>query len=357
MKIKEIVFTDVNKAELLEREVSDSDIAELPENKVLIRTVVSTISPGTERANITGDANVNAGAAPAPGSMFPRKTGYSSAGVVEAVGAGVTEITVGDRVAVYWGNHKSYNLVPQEYVVKLKDPGVSFETAAMSFIASFSMAAIRKTRLEIGESAMVMGLGILGMFSVKLLRAAGAFPIIAVDPKAERRKVALRSGADYAFDPFEEGFAEKVRQITGKGVNVAIEVTGVGAGLNETLDCMAKFGRVALLGCTRNSDFSVDYYKKIHSPGITLIGAHTIARPEVESRPGCFTHRDDMEAILNLCAGGRLSLEDLLEETYTPEACEEVYRRLVCDNTFPVAVQFDWRTADEKSQSCTDRNQ
>ena len=106
---------------------------------------------------------------------------------------------------------------------------------------------------------------------------------------------------------------------------------------------MAKFGRVALLGCTRNSDFTVDYYKKIHSPGITVIGAHTIARPEEESHPGWFTHRDDIKAVLRLCSGGRLTLEDLVGETHSPEDCPEIYNRLIFDKKYPVAVQFDWR--------------
>ena len=168
-------------------------------------------------------------------------------------------------------------------------------------------------------------------------------PIIAVDPNPKRRELALQNGADYAFDPADEDFVQQVKAVTKGGANVAIEVTGVGAGFNEALDCMAKFGRVALLGCTRNSDFTVDYYKKIHGPGITVIGAHTIARPNVESHPGWFTHADDISAVLKLCAGKRLTLDNIIAETHTPENCEEVYQRLVFDKDFPVAVQFDWR--------------
>lgn len=336
MNVKQIVFVEKNKAELV-----DVALPEIEPNSVLVKTAVSTISAGTEKANITGDPNVNANGA--SGVRFPRTSGYNSAGTVVAVGSAVKSVAVGDRVVVYWGKHKSYNLVHEDNVVKIKDDLISFETAAMSFIASFPMAAIRKTRLEMGESAMVMGLGILGMIAVKLLRCAGAVPIVAVDPNPVRREMALKCGADYAFDPFDKSFAENVKSVTGGGVKVAIEVTGVGAGLNETLDCMAKFGRVALLGCTRSSDFTIDYYKKVHAPGITLIGAHTIARPDAESHPGWFTHRDDINAVLNLCAGKRLVLSDIIEETHSPEECFGVYERLVFDKEFPVGVQFDWR--------------
>lgn len=336
MKIKQIVFTEINKAELLQL-----DASEMKPGCVLVKTAVSTISSGTERANITGDPNVNANGASEV--VFPRASGYNSAGEVIRVADDVKDVKVGDRVVVYWGKHKDYNLMREKNVVKIEDDNVSYETAALSFIASFPMAAIRKTRLEMGESAMVMGLGVLGMIAVKLLRLAGAVPVIAVDPNPDRRKIALECGADYALDPFEEGFADRVKEITGGGVNVCIEVTGVGAGFNQALDCMAKFGRVALLGCTRNSDFTVDYYKKIHSPGITVIGAHTIARPEEESHPGWFTHRDDIKAVLRLCSGGRLTLEDLVGETHSPEDCPEIYNRLIFDKKYPVAVQFDWR--------------
>lgn len=336
MKCGQIVFTEKNKAELLETEVNEPEA-----NEVMVETFFSTISCGTERANLTGDPNVSAGKG--YGVQFPRYLGYNVAGVVVKKGSDVKSVEVGDRVVVYWSVHKKYNVVPEERVVKIEDDSISFESAAMSFISTFPMAAIRKTRVEMGESAMVMGLGILGMIAVKLLRAAGAVPVIAADPNPVRREIALKNGADYAFDPLKEGFADEVKKVTNGGVNAAIEVTGVGAGFNEVLDCMAKFGRVALLGCTRNSDFTVDYYGKIHAPGITVIGAHTNARPEMESHPGYFTHRDDIKAVLKLISGGRLCLENIIEETHSPTECTEVYNRLAFDKDFPVVVQFDWR--------------
>ncbi len=337
MNVNQIIFPEINRAELISKELPDVPAPGM----VYVRTALSTISAGTERANIVGDPNTNAYGASKV--KFPRSSGYNSAGTVIAVGKGVESVVPGDRVVVYWGKHQSINAVTEDKVVKIEHDNVGFRTGALSFISTFPMAAIRKTRLELGESAMVMGLGLLGLIAVRLLRAAGASPIVAVDPNPQRRETALRCGADFSFDPLAEDFAEQVKAVTGGGVNVAIEVTGVGAGLNEALDCMAKFGRVALLGCTRDSDFTVDYYKKIHAPGITLIGAHTIARPKFESHPGWFTHQDDIRAILRLCASGRLTLEDMVEETNSPAACANVYDRLINDKNFPIAVQFDWR--------------
>ena len=336
MEIHRILFPEPNRAELVTETLPDQP----GPGQVLYRTSYTTISPGTERANITGDPNV--AGTNAPSVKFPRGIGYSSSGVVMAVGEGVTALRPGDRVIGYWSKHADYNMLPLNQVIRIPEGGIGMREAAAVFIGTFPMAAIRKTRLEAGESLMVMGLGLLGQFAVRLARAAGAVPVIAVDPVASRREDALRGGADAALDPFEPGFARRVKEMTDGGVNAAIEVTGQGAGLDETLDCMAKFGRVALLGCTRNKEFTIDYYRKVHCPGITLIGAHTNARPSTESHPGYFTHNDDIKAILKLCAGGRIDIAAMLSELHAPEECAAVYDRLIHDRNFPMAVQFDW---------------
>ena len=129
------------------------------------------------------------------------------------------------------------------------------------------------------------------------------------------------------------------------GARAAIEVTGVGQGLDNALDCMAPRGRVALLGCTRSSDFTIDYYRKVHGPGITLIGAHTNARPVHESAAGWWTTHDDIMAVQRLTAGGRMKLHELVSEVHTPDEAPQVYHRLLTERSFPV-VQFDWSAKD-----------
>ncbi len=336
MSYKQIVFTRQNTAELL-----DVPKTEPKENEVLVRTYFSTISCGTEKANLIGDVNTNISREYSE-AIFPRYTGYSSSGIIEKLGKNVADLKVGDRVAMSWSVHKNYNIISQENIVKIDDC-ISFEDAAIAHIGTFPLAAIRKTGLEIGESMMVMGLGILGLLAIKFAKLAGAVPVIAVDPIRERREEAKKYGADYVFDPFEPGYEEKIKELTHGGVNTAIEVTGLGVGLNQCLDCMARFGRIALLGCTRDKNFTVDYYRKVHGPGITLIGAHTMARPKFESSVNFFTQKDDMITILNLLKHKRLELSDMIKETRSPEECTEVYNRLASDKDFPSVVQFDWR--------------
>ena len=337
VNVKQIVFTKINTAELIDHGVVD--FSDLGDHDVVIRNVYTTISCGTERANITGDLNVSDVIQTTP--QFPRASGYNNAGVVVKVGKEVKSVKVGDRVVAYWGQHRNYRVTQENMVVKMPD-NVSMQDGALSFISTFPLAAIRKTNLEIGEPAIVVGLGILGQIAIRLLKAGGAAPVVAIDPIQERREEALLGGADYAFDPTEEGFAEKVKEVTSGGANVAIEVTGLGAGLNTALDCMAKFGRVALLGCTRNKDFTIDYYRKVHIPGITLVGAHTNARNHDATFHGNYTHADDIRATLKLLSLGRMNFNGLIKEVHTPEECPEVYTRLVEDKNFPIGVQFKW---------------
>ena len=339
--MKQIVFTGVNQAELLSVEMPA-----MSDDEVLVKLAYTTVSGGTEKAGITGETNI--GPVTQKVAVFPRYFGYSGAGVVEKVGKNVKRFQVGDRVACFWGVHAQYAVYDETRLVKVPD-GVSLREAAIALIATFPMAAIRKTYLEYGESAIVMGLGVLGLIGVKLLKVAGAVPVIAADPVPERRELALKCGADYAFDPLASDFVEQVKAVTNGGVNVAIEVTGMGAGLNEALDCMARYGRISLLGCTRKFDFTVDYYKKVHLPGITIVGAHTAARPKFESAPGYWTERDDVEALFRLILHGRMGLGELLSEVHSPADAPAVYDRLIHDKNFPIGLQFDWSRLVDKS--------
>ena len=374
-----IVFTSAGVAELIDRPMPDPKSGE-----VLVRVVRSCISSGTERANLIGVPDGGVGIfGTATTTTWPRQCGYSTSGVVEKLGKGVTGLKVGDRVAMSWTLHSAHVCVPAGNAYRIPD-GVSFEQAALTHISTFPMAAIRKCRLEVGESALVMGQGVLGQLAVVLLKAAirkcglelgesaivmgqgilgqlavlilkaaGATPVIAADPVAEKRTRALALGADFALDPTAVDFAAQAkslcpseyRKIFGRvemsGPKVGIEVTGVGAALNGVLDVIAPFGRIALLGCTRDSDFTVDYYHKVHGRGVTLVGAHTACRNSDESAPGWWTQRDDALAFLRLLALGRISLAGFVDEVHKISACGDVYARLARGGAFPV-VQFDW---------------
>lgn len=226
----------------------------------------------------------------------------------------------------------------------MDNEAVSSLEAAFVIIASMSLGGVRKLEIEIGESAMVMGQGILGIFATQFCRLNGANPVIAVDLNAERREIALKLGADFAFDPSEADFISKVKEITnGKGVSACVEVTGISKAMSQALDCASYMGRISLLGCTRVSNTDIDYYTQVHRPGVKLIGAHNFIRPKHESYPHHWTHHDDCRAILNLIAAKRIQVTPVISKIASPSDAPALYKSLCEDSNFPIGVVFDWR--------------
>lgn len=253
-------------------------------------------------------------------------------------------MSVGDRVLVYHGCHSKYNIRTEDEITKVENDTVSSLEAAFVIIASMGLGGVRKLEIEIGESAMVMGQGLLGIFATQFLRLSGANPVIAADLNPSRRELALKLGADYAFDPSEEDFVQKVKGATkGKGVNGCVEVTGISQAMNQALECASWMGRISLLGCTRVSDCAVDYYTQIHRPGIKLIGAHNFVRPKYESYPHHWTHHDDCRAIIDMIASKRIQVEPIVSRIESPENAPQIYNELCDDKNFPIGTVFDWR--------------
>lgn len=328
---KQIFFTDIHKAELQEYE-----LCELKSNEVMTKIEYTVVSGGTEKACIMGMNNTP--------QKFPMSLGYCGVGYVEKVGSEVKKVCVGDRVLVYHGCHAKYNIRPEDDITKVENSSVSSLEAAFVIIASMGLGGVRKLEIELGESAMVMGQGLLGIFATQFLRLSGANPVIAADLNSSRRELALKLGADYAFDPSDKDFVQKVKGATkGKGANGCVEVTGISQAMNQALECASWMGRISLLGCTRVSDSKVDYYQQVHRPGVKLIGAHNFVRPKYESYPHHWTHQDDCNAILDMIASKRIQVEPIVSRIESPENAPQIFNELCDDKNFPIGTVFDWR--------------
>ena len=334
MKKKQIFFTAPRKAELWE-----VDVPAVGADDVQVRMEYTVVSGGTERACLLGMNNTS--------QKYPMSLGYCGVGHVTRIGEAVKSVAVGDRVLVYHGNHASYNMRKEDEITKVDDDSIDSLDAAFVIIAAMGLGGTRKLELELGESAMVMGQGLLGIFSTQFCRLSGANPVIAADLNPERRKLALELGADYAFDPSDPDFVEKVKAVTkGRGVNGCVEVTGVSAAMKQALECASWMGRVSLLGCTRVSDCGVDYYQAVHRPGVKLIGAHNFVRPKHDSYPHHWTHHDDCRAILDMIANGRVKVAPIRSRVVKPEQAPEIFTQLADDPLFPMGTVFDWRDAE-----------
>jgi 2-desacetyl-2-hydroxyethyl bacteriochlorophyllide A dehydrogenase len=333
MKGRQIVFEGKGRAVLVDLEVPPPSSGE-----IVIENDYTVISAGTERANLIQLPNTVTAR-----QGFPFHPGYSGAGRVCALGDAVADFTVGDRVVVNWGGHQSHTLKPAKDMLKIDDDSIDLLDAAFAPIAAFSFLGVRKLRIELGESAMIAGLGILGIFAVQLAALCGAIPVLALDFDAARRDLARRLGAAQAFAPDEANLVDKIRAATGGGgPNAVVEVTGSAAALQQALEYIAWEGRISLLGCTRVSDRPIDFYKYVHTRGISLIGAHTYTRAQHESTPGRWTERDDYKTFLKLVGAGKLQMRPLISDIVSPEDGPAVFARLAGTESVPLGIVFDW---------------
>ena len=318
-----------------EMELRDYDVKAPAADEIVVRNELSAISAGTERANIAAMPNTVL--------RFNRSFGYNSVGTVIDKGDAVKNFEIGDRVIVFFGGgHRSHSVCKEKHLCKIPD-NVSFEDASMVIIGGFGLEGARRTRLEIGESGMVVGCGILGLFACQCLKIMGGVPVIAIDFNRERLAIAKELGADYVFTPDEPDLKKKILDITdGKGINAAVEVTGSAKALRQTLEMMARRGRIALTGCTRISDEPIDFYKLVHCPGVELLGGHTSVRPEHDSMPGIWTPHDDHRTLLKLIGAGRLKVAPIISGKVSPETVSETYGKIVNDPNPPLGVLFDW---------------
>lgn len=341
-----VVFEGIGKAAL-----RSADVQPPKSGEVLIENHYTVISAGTERANLMNMPNTGPSQAPDfasrqapdPSQKYPYYPGYCGIGEVVAVGEGVDGAKVGTRVLACRSGHRSHAIQPAATLTPVEDGNIDSLDAAFTVIAAMGLQGVRKLRLEIGESAMVIGLGLLGMFAVQAAALSGAVPVIVSDFDKKRRDLALTLGADYAFSPDEEHLPERIRELTqGKGANGVVEVTGSAKALQQALTYVAREGRVSLLGCTRVSDAPIDFYQYIHQRGVSLIGAHTYVRPQQESRPGYWTEQDDYRTLLALLAKKKLQVRPIISEIVSPAKAADVYQRLAEDPHPPLGIVFDW---------------
>jgi D-arabinose 1-dehydrogenase-like Zn-dependent alcohol dehydrogenase len=186
--------------------------------------------------------------------------GHEVAGVVDQVGAGVAGVAVGDRVVViagernaalqittmgfdYDGGWAEYVVTKAELVAKIPD-SLPFEQAAIIPDAvSTPWAAISSTgKVQAGETAVVFGVGGLGIHAVQLLKIVGCSKVIAIDPREDARANALARGADFAFAP------DDVEIKKHRGLNVAFDFAGVSPVRKQALSLLGEQGRLVIVG-------------------------------------------------------------------------------------------------------------
>ncbi len=238
-----------------------------------------------------------------PGSHFdnwvkyPFYPGYTGAGVVEEIGKSVTQLAVGDRVALRSG-HSSHAVAKEADCYKIPD-SIPFEQAAWFGLVKITFHGARRAEYKIGDTVLVIGAGPIGQMTVRWAHALGAASIIVVDGLPSRLALAKAGGATTMIaKPIEQAKDEILAAGKGVGPRVIIDSTGNAAVLAAALGIVANFGSVLLMGDT---GFPQDQHltKDVLTRGLTIIGVH-----DSHNTPG-MVREDGLELFFTYMTSGR----------------------------------------------------
>ena len=209
--------------------------------------------------------------------MMPITLGHEVAGEVEWIGSKVTNVKAGERVCLHYniscgdcyyckigneqfcttvkmighhvdGGYAEYIAMPARNAIHLPDE-ISFEEGATLMCASATaLHALRKGRMQAGETVAVFGIGGLGLSAIQLAKALGAVEVYAVDIKLDKLELASEYGA-IPVDASRVDVVEEIRNLTkGKGVDVALEMIGLQTTMKQTIASLGVLGRAVIVG-------------------------------------------------------------------------------------------------------------
>jgi threonine dehydrogenase-like Zn-dependent dehydrogenase len=250
-------------------------------SQVLVDTLVSGIKHGTELNMYRGtlpfadelfDSVLRLFRPPRAGEniapFYPHTLGSWAGGRVRKVGPDVRHLKPGDLVHGEWKHRQSTTL--SESALYPIPSGVDAELMVFSDPARFALAAIHDAAIKLGDRVAIFGLGAIGLIALQLARLNGAVQIFAVDPIPERLELAKQSGADVVVNPRVQDAGIAIKEATGAGVDVAVEISGVYAALQDAIRCVHKEGLVVTSGYYGDTQGRADLSREWHHNRITL---------------------------------------------------------------------------------------
>ncbi len=278
--------------------------------------------------------------------------GYSCSGVITEVAPDETRFRPGDRVACAgagYANHAAVNFVPQNLMAKLPDT-VSFEEGAFGTLGAIALQGVRRCAPTLGETVVVLGLGLLGQLTAQLLRAGGAVAV-GVDLRKERVSRGLSLGMAEGFAIPERDFVTGVAERTkGRGADAVI-VTAAGGGsglLNQAFDACRKKGRVVLVGDVPIRIHRDKIYKKELDFLISTSSGPGRYDAEYEERGNDYpfsyvrwTEGRNLEEIVRQIGTGALAVRPLIDAVFPVEKAPEAYGSLLGEHR-PIGVLLDY---------------
>lgn len=295
--VKSAVFQGTKKLSVEERNKPVVSV-----NEVLIQVKACGIC-GTDVHIFEGDE----GAAPTPQNTV---LGHEIAGIVVEIGANVTEVKLGDRVAVdpnalcgscYFcqrgdghfcermvgtgttvdGGFSEYCLVTSRQLYHLAET-TSFNQGAMAEPLSCCIHGVDLCEIKTGDTVVVIGGGMIGLLTIQLAKLSGAATVILIEPIMEKRQQGLTLGATLTVDPFTENPQTVLANHQIKNVNAVIECVGRPETIQQSIELVGKQGRVMMFGLTKPDEEIVikpfDFFQKEITLKSSFINPYTMAR-------------------------------------------------------------------------------
>ncbi|MBT3153865.1 Gfo/Idh/MocA family oxidoreductase [Streptomyces sp. CHD11] len=277
--------------------------------------------------------------------------GYSLCGVVEQVGAGIDDVAVGDLVACAGNEHALHaelNWVPKNLYAPVPE-GLAPQHASFGTVGSIAMQGVRRGEPQLGDVALVIGLGLIGQLVVQLLDASGV-RVVGADPDPVRCELAERLGATACGDPASPAVEQAVAELTG-GRGVDQVYLAAGGDSNQPVELAARLcrdrGRVIDIGkCRLDLPWNAYYEKELDVRFSRSYGPGRYD-PEYELEGRDYpigyvrwTERRNLACFLDLVARGRVDVEPLVSHTADFDDAVETYRSMKDGGLKAVAVLF-----------------
>jgi predicted dehydrogenase/threonine dehydrogenase-like Zn-dependent dehydrogenase len=282
-----------------------------------------------------------------------RSTGYSASGIVLEIGQGIKDLSVGDSVAVagaQCAHHAEVVCIPRNLAVKIP-PSVDFEDASTVTLGAIALQGIRRANPTLGESFVVLGLGILGQITSQLLMANGC-RVIGYDLDPDRVKLARELGMSYGLN-FDDGDVEgTVQRITDRfgadGV-IITAATPANSVVSKAFQMCRKKGRVVLVGDVGLNLKREDFYKKELDFFISTSYGPGRYEQNYEDKGLDYpigyvrwTENRNMEEYLRLIAENKINIKSLVGAVYDIQNADKAYSSLKGEGKKPLMVLLSY---------------
>tara|TARA_Y100001958_G_C21233281_1_gene559260 strand:+ start:339 stop:2459 length:2121 start_codon:yes stop_codon:yes gene_type:complete len=372
------IIQDLKKGDTILEEVP---VPRVKSGTVLIKTTKTLVSLGTERMLVSfGKANLlqkakqqpekvkmvidkikTDGLRPTIEAIFnklgqPLPLGYCNVGKIVAIGKGVTEFSIGDRVASN-GNHAEYVCIPKNLVAKIPD-NVTDEEAAFTVIGAIGLQGIRLLEPTFGETIVVVGLGLIGLITAELLLANGC-NVIGFDFDSEKIRLAKEKGI-IAINPGEGTDQVKFVESQTNGIGADGVIITASNKSNEIISQSAnmcrKRGRIILVGVIGLDIRRADFYEKEISFQVSCSYGAGRYDEEYEQKGHDYpvgyvrwTEKRNFEAILNAISKKTLDVNPLVTERIPLSNYQKIYGNI--SNSTSIASILEYSSSDKQGST------